>query len=57
MADKFLTKEEEEAKKKLESGSGDKFEQNLARKRAFKSINDAFKRKRDPSGLSTPSPM
>ena len=44
MADKFLTKEEEEAKKKLETESGDEFEQDLARKRAFKSIRNAFGR-------------
>ena len=56
--DKFLTKEEEEkAKKKLETDSGNEFEQDLARKRAFKSIRDAFKRKSDSSGLSTPSSM
>jgi len=49
MADKFLTKEEEEAKKKPELGSDEEFEQDLARRRAFKSIRDAFKRKSDIS--------
>jgi len=53
MADKFLTKEEEEAKKKLESGSGDEFEQDTAKRRAFKSIRDAFKRKEAFNGIST----